>query len=56
MLGLGLMVVSRLAGLVLPYTTKRLMDDVVAQGNWDLLPTLAIWVGAATSSMSRLVV
>jgi subfamily B ATP-binding cassette protein MsbA len=48
MLGLALMVVSRLSGLVLPYTTKRLMDDVVAQGNWDLLPRLAIWVGTAT--------
>jgi ABC-type multidrug transport system fused ATPase/permease subunit len=48
MLGLALMVVSRLSGLVLPYTTKKLMDDVVTQGNWDLLPRLALWVGAAT--------
>jgi len=42
------MVVSRVSGLVLPYTTKRLMDDVVQPKNWDLLPTLAIWVGTAT--------
>ena len=47
-LGLALMVVSRLAGLVLPYTTKRLMDDVVLQHHWDLLPKLAMWVGTAT--------
>ncbi len=42
------MVVSRLSGLVLPYTTKLLMDDVVLKHNWDLLPKLALWVGAAT--------
>lgn len=47
-LGLTLMVVSRLAGLVLPTSTKYLMDDVVGQQNWDLLPTLALAVGAAT--------
>ena len=33
---------------MLPYTTKRLMDDVVLQHNWDLLPKLAMWVGTAT--------
>ena len=48
MIGLGLMVISRLSGLVLPYTTKRLMDDVVLKQNWGLLSTLALWVGAAT--------
>jgi ABC-type multidrug transport system fused ATPase/permease subunit len=47
-LGLGLMVVSRLSGLVLPWTTKKLMDDVITLHNWDLLPRLAQWVGAAT--------
>jgi subfamily B ATP-binding cassette protein MsbA len=47
-LGLGLMVISRLAGLVLPTSTKYLMDDVVGQRNWDLLPTLALAVAAAT--------
>ena len=30
-LGLGLMVVSRLSGLVLPTTSKYLMDDVISQ-------------------------
>jgi ATP-binding cassette, subfamily B, putative efflux pump len=47
-IGLGLMVISRLAGLVLPTSTKYLMDDVVGQQNWDLLPTLAMAVAAAT--------
>ena len=48
LLGLVLMVISRVSGLVLPYTTKRLMDDVVLKQNWGLLSTLAVWVGAAT--------
>ena len=47
-LGLGLMLVNRLAGLVLPTTTKYLMDDVITQGHWDLLPKLALAAGAAT--------
>jgi subfamily B ATP-binding cassette protein MsbA len=47
-LGLALMLVSRLAGLVLPTTTKYLMDDVIQQGHWDLLPKLAMAAGAAT--------
>jgi subfamily B ATP-binding cassette protein MsbA len=47
-IGLALMVVSRLAGLVLPTSTKYLMDDVVGRQNWSLLPTLALAVGAAT--------
>ena len=42
------MVVNRLAGLVLPLTSKYLMDDVVGQQNWDLLPKLAMAAGAAT--------
>jgi subfamily B ATP-binding cassette protein MsbA len=46
--GLSLMVVNRLAGLVLPTTSKYLMDDVITKGNWDLLPTLAAIAGAAT--------
>jgi subfamily B ATP-binding cassette protein MsbA len=32
MLGLGLMLVSRLAGLVLPASSKYLIDDVVNGG------------------------
>src|SRR5262245_14361378 len=47
-LGLSLMIVNRLAGLVLPTTTKYLMDDVVGRQNWDLLPTLAFAVAGAT--------
>jgi ABC-type multidrug transport system fused ATPase/permease subunit len=46
-LGLALMVVNRLAGLVLPTTSKYLMDDVVSKGHWDLLPKLAMAVGIA---------
>jgi subfamily B ATP-binding cassette protein MsbA len=47
-LGLGLMLVNRLAGLVLPATSKWLMDEVVAKERWDLLGTLAMAAGAAT--------
>jgi subfamily B ATP-binding cassette protein MsbA len=47
-LGLGLMLVNRLAGLVLPITSKYLMDDVILKGNWGLLPKLALAAGAAT--------
>jgi ABC-type multidrug transport system fused ATPase/permease subunit len=46
-LGLGLMLVSRAAGLVAPFSTKYLMDDVIAQQNWELLPRLAFFVGLA---------
>jgi subfamily B ATP-binding cassette protein MsbA len=42
------MIISRVAGLVLPYTTKLLMDNVVRQNDWALLPKLAFWVGTAT--------
>jgi subfamily B ATP-binding cassette protein MsbA len=47
-LGLGLMIINRMAGFVLPTTTKYLMDDVITQGHWELLPTLAMAAGAAT--------
>ncbi len=47
-LGLGLMVISRLSDLVLPTTTKYLMDDVISKGRWELLPRLALATGAAT--------
>jgi ABC-type multidrug transport system fused ATPase/permease subunit len=46
--GFGLMLINRLAGFVLPTTTKYLMDDVITQGHWELLPTLAMAAGAAT--------
>jgi subfamily B ATP-binding cassette protein MsbA len=47
-LGLALMLINRLAGLVLPSTSKWLMDNVVARQQWDLLPKLALAAGAAT--------
>jgi subfamily B ATP-binding cassette protein MsbA len=47
-LGLGLMLVSRLAGLVLPATSKYLIDDVIGKGKHDLLPLLAMAAMAAT--------
>ena len=47
-IGLVIMVINRLAGLVLPATSKFLMDDVIGKQNWDLLPVLAMAVGAAT--------
>jgi ABC-type multidrug transport system fused ATPase/permease subunit len=49
-LGLGLMLVNRLAGFVLPTTTKYLMDDVIGKNHWYLLPRLA-WAGAAATAV-----
>jgi ABC-type multidrug transport system fused ATPase/permease subunit len=46
--GLVLMLVNRSAGLVLPLTSKWLMDEVVAKNRWDLLSTLALAAGVAT--------
>src|SRR5436190_17283163 len=42
------MIVDRLSGFVMPVTTKYLMDNVIMQGQWDLLPKLALAVAAAT--------
>ena len=42
------MVIDRLSGLVMPWTTKYLMDNVIIQHQWDLLPKLALAAGAAT--------
>jgi ABC-type multidrug transport system fused ATPase/permease subunit len=47
-LGLGLMLVNRLAGLVLPASSKYLIDDVAGKGRGDLLIPLALIAGAAT--------
>jgi ABC-type multidrug transport system fused ATPase/permease subunit len=46
--GLLLMLISRLSDLVLPTTTKYLMDDVIARHHWELLPRLALATGVAT--------
>ncbi len=47
-LGLALMLVNRLVGLVLPATSKFLIDDVIGKGRADMLMPLALAAGAAT--------
>jgi ABC-type multidrug transport system fused ATPase/permease subunit len=47
-IGLGLMLISRLAGLVLPATSKYLIDDVIGKRRTELLVPLALAAGAAT--------
>src|SRR6266487_4231954 len=47
-IGLGLMLVSRLSGLVMPASTKWLIDDVILKHRVQLLTPLALAVGAAT--------
>ncbi len=46
--GLVLMLVNRLAGLVLPASSKYLIDDVLRQGRGDLLWPLALCAAGAT--------
>ena len=48
MLGMALMLVSRLAGLVLPWMSGYVIDDVIAPGRTDLLVPLALGAAAAT--------
>jgi subfamily B ATP-binding cassette protein MsbA len=47
LVGLILIIISRLASLVLPGASKYLMDDVIADGNIEMLETLLIIVGAS---------
>jgi len=47
-LGLALMLVNRLVGLVLPATSKLLIDDVIGKRKVELLWPLALAGGAAT--------
>jgi ABC-type multidrug transport system fused ATPase/permease subunit len=47
-IGMGLMVLNRAAGLVLPGSSKYLVDDVLVQGRMDLLLPLAALAGLAT--------
>ncbi len=47
-LGFVLMIVNRIAGLVLPFSSKFLIDEVVGKNRVELLTTLALWVGTAT--------
>ena len=48
LLGLTLLVVSRLTGMVLPASIKFLIDDVIGNGRNELLPWIALAVGGAT--------
>ena len=48
-LGSVLMLVSRLAGLVLPASSKYLVDEVIGKGRHDLLMPIAIAGGVATA-------
>jgi ATP-binding cassette, subfamily B, putative efflux pump len=47
-LGMLLMIVNRVVGLVLPASSKYLIDDVIIKHRGDLLVPLALAVGAAT--------
>jgi subfamily B ATP-binding cassette protein MsbA len=46
--GFVLMIVGRLAGLVLPASSKFLIDDVIANGRSEMLVPLALAAGGAT--------
>src|SRR5918999_4513868 len=47
-LGLALMLVNRASGLVLPASSKYLIDDVIGKGRVEWLMPLAFAAGAAT--------
>ncbi|MGH9934907.1 MAG: ABC transporter ATP-binding protein, partial [Blastocatellia bacterium] len=47
-LGGGLMLINRLVGLVLPASSKYIIDDVIGKGNVQMLTPIAIAAGAAT--------
>src|ERR1044071_721440 len=47
-LGMALMLVSRLVGLVLPASSKYLVDEVIIKHRGELLSTIALAAGAAT--------
>ena len=47
-IGLALMLVNRVAGMVLPATSKYLIDDVIGKRRADLLVPLALAAGGAT--------
>jgi len=48
MLGFGLMIINRVSGLVLPYSTKFLIDDVIGKRHFRMLYPLVGIVLAAT--------
>ena len=47
-IGLTLMMISRLAGIVLPALSKYVIDDVIGKGRHELLVPIALAAGAAT--------
>ena len=47
-LGFLLMIINKLAGFVLPYSSKFLIDNVVSKGQTGLLRPLVLWVLLAT--------
>jgi ABC-type multidrug transport system fused ATPase/permease subunit len=47
-IGLALMLISQVAGLVLPATSKFLIDEVIGKQRVELLPTLAMAAGIAS--------
>ena len=47
-LGMVLMLVNRLVGLVLPASSKYLVDEVIIKQRGELLSTIALAAGAAT--------
>lgn len=47
-IGSGLMVISRLAALVLPWSSKYVIDEVVGKGRMELLVPIALASGGAT--------
>ena len=49
LMGLGLMLISRLAGLVLPASSKYLVDEVIGKGRHELLMPIAVAGGVATA-------
>ena len=48
MLGFGLMIINRVSGLILPYSTKSLIDDVIGKRHFQLLYPLVGIVLLAT--------
>ena len=47
-IGLVLMLISRLASMVLPFSTKYVIDDVLGKGQTQLLLPIVLMAGAAT--------
>ncbi|HKF43585.1 MAG TPA: ABC transporter ATP-binding protein [Thermoanaerobaculia bacterium] len=47
-LGLGILFINRLAGFVIPFMPRYLLDEVLAKGRKELLPTLVAAAAGAT--------